>query len=352
MKGPAYVALWIDRLEAATVSWTNQELGAYMRLLMHQAREGSVPSGIERLARIAREDPTTFERLWDAVIGEKFGEDAEEPGVLRNARMARERDLALRKAGAARANGRKGGRPRKPSGLPSGIPTGVPSGPPSGDPTGVPSAKATQTQTQRDAAAGVDLSSRSEERESQGLAETPGAPPGPGPESSPHWPAARELFWAVLRPAGVHERAAPELCAALAGPRWLGGHPEAAVRAALERRVERARQAGDRPGAYLRRAVEDGGVDEDQGEEPAPARAGRGRIDPSPRRTPEEQAGELERMAADLEAAAERWEDEGREDRARELRERAARTRRALDRDRKLFACLEGGAPAAREGVA
>ncbi len=94
-ESPAWVRLWVDRLVAATADWTVEEYGAYVRLLVRQAIQGELPSDVGRLARIAGMDRTTFEGLWVSVLRHKFEADPDDPGRLRNARMASEREHAL-----------------------------------------------------------------------------------------------------------------------------------------------------------------------------------------------------------------------------------------------------------------
>lgn len=92
MGSPAYVALWLDRFVSATADWTEEEVGVYLRLLLYQAQHGAIPDDPARRARIVRMPRETFERIWTELLADKF-EGAE--GGLVNARMARERELAL-----------------------------------------------------------------------------------------------------------------------------------------------------------------------------------------------------------------------------------------------------------------
>lgn len=51
--------------------WTNQQIGAYIILLCHQWINGSIPSAIDVMGRIARETPESMEKIWQT-IGCKF----------------------------------------------------------------------------------------------------------------------------------------------------------------------------------------------------------------------------------------------------------------------------------------
>lgn len=72
--------LYYNDIQSSTLHWTDEEFGAYMRLLIHQWDKGSVPEDPVRLRRISE----TAKKNWD-VLGPKFykGED----GLLRNKKM-------------------------------------------------------------------------------------------------------------------------------------------------------------------------------------------------------------------------------------------------------------------------
>ncbi len=53
MKRP-WMPLWIDDYMAATATLTTQEHGAYLLLIFHYWREGSLPEDDKKLARIVR----------------------------------------------------------------------------------------------------------------------------------------------------------------------------------------------------------------------------------------------------------------------------------------------------------
>lgn len=72
--------LYYNDINSSTEHWSDEEFGAYMRLLIHQWDKGSIPEDATRLKRIA----ATAKKHWK-LLKEKFikGED----GLLRNARM-------------------------------------------------------------------------------------------------------------------------------------------------------------------------------------------------------------------------------------------------------------------------
>jgi uncharacterized protein YdaU (DUF1376 family) len=94
-------------LAEATADWTDEEFGAYMRLLFHQWGRGSIPTDPERIGRIS----ATARKHWH-LIGPKF------PGGV-NARMAKERDERDRICDGKRDAGRKGNATRWGSQTPS-----------------------------------------------------------------------------------------------------------------------------------------------------------------------------------------------------------------------------------------
>lgn len=133
-KPPAFFAFWPDRWLGGTSGWSAEEKGCYISLLVHQFVHGSLPDDMGRLARICG-CPTkeAFEQIWDDVLRDKFDQGSD--GLV-NARMEEERTRSIAKSNACRANGRKGGRPRKSQQKPSALAPGD------------PSVKTPQTQTQ------------------------------------------------------------------------------------------------------------------------------------------------------------------------------------------------------------
>jgi len=68
--------LYYNDITTSTQDWTDEEFGAYMRLLIHQWRQGGLPNDYQRLTRIATSLPTTW-----PLIKQKF---AEVDGMLKN----------------------------------------------------------------------------------------------------------------------------------------------------------------------------------------------------------------------------------------------------------------------------
>ena len=132
-KPPAFFAFWPDRWLGGTSGWSAEEKGCYISLLVHQFVHGSLPDCPRRLSRIAGCAPEAFEAIWADVLSDKFERGSE--GLL-NARMDEERTRSIRMVKARRANGRKGGRPKKTEQKPSTLALAP------------PNTKAPQTQTQ------------------------------------------------------------------------------------------------------------------------------------------------------------------------------------------------------------
>jgi len=96
--------LYYNDIDRSTRDWTDEEFGAYMRLLMHQWDKFGLPLGFDRLSRIA----PSVEKNWP-VLSKKF---VEVDGQLKNERLEEIRGemLSFRKKQAQ--NGSKGGRPK------------------------------------------------------------------------------------------------------------------------------------------------------------------------------------------------------------------------------------------------
>lgn len=96
--------------DEGTREMTNEEVGAYLRLLYYHFHNGSIPADQARAGYI------TGERLTDSVwakLGEKFTAETAPPGRLVNVRMCNVRAVAeaafKRRSEANRLNGQKGG---------------------------------------------------------------------------------------------------------------------------------------------------------------------------------------------------------------------------------------------------
>lgn len=71
--------LYYNDLTTSTQDWTDEEFGAYLRLLIHQWRQGYLPKDYQRLTRIA----TSLNTTWP-LLKSKFQEI---DGVLKNPNM-------------------------------------------------------------------------------------------------------------------------------------------------------------------------------------------------------------------------------------------------------------------------
>lgn len=74
-KDPVF-PLYYNDIDRSTKTWTDEEFGAYMRLLMEQWDKGSLPNDYQRLTRIA----TSLDRNW-SLLKDKF---PAVDGVLKN----------------------------------------------------------------------------------------------------------------------------------------------------------------------------------------------------------------------------------------------------------------------------
>lgn len=104
-----------------------QEHGAYTLLLDEQyTTEKPLPTEIGKLFRICRAMKKSEKDAVRSVADHYFplGPD----GLRVNKRAVEELEEAAPAVQAARANGKKGGRPKKPTGIPTGQPTGIPTG--------------------------------------------------------------------------------------------------------------------------------------------------------------------------------------------------------------------------------
>lgn len=79
--------IYYNDLDRSTRDWTDEEFGAYLRLLMHQWDKGSLPKDYQRLTRIA----TSLDTTWPLIKG-KF---VEKDGGLINQTME---DIRVKRA--------------------------------------------------------------------------------------------------------------------------------------------------------------------------------------------------------------------------------------------------------------
>ena len=80
---PAY-QFYARDFDAATSDWSNEEVGAYIRLLNHQWENNGLPADTERIARILRVTKDQLATLWK-VLKVKFPPGSN--GILQNPRM-------------------------------------------------------------------------------------------------------------------------------------------------------------------------------------------------------------------------------------------------------------------------
>ena len=81
--------LYYNDISRTCSTWTDEEFGCYMRLLMEQWDKGFIPKEPERIARLV----TSFEKTWP-ILKDKFKEI---DGVLKNERMEEVRVVDLKK---------------------------------------------------------------------------------------------------------------------------------------------------------------------------------------------------------------------------------------------------------------
>jgi uncharacterized protein YdaU (DUF1376 family) len=111
MAQPPSFPLYVGDYLTGTMSLSPAERGAYMDCLCYQWEVAGVPADdLDRLARVMRCPPGEARKLW-ANIADKFQKGAD--GLYRNARVEVEREKKQRWHKTRKANGEKGGRPRK-----------------------------------------------------------------------------------------------------------------------------------------------------------------------------------------------------------------------------------------------
>lgn len=80
--------LYYNDITTSTQDWSDEEFGAYMRLLIHQWRQGGLPKDYQRLTRIA----TSLDTNW-SMLKSKF---SEADGLLKNPVMEEIREKRAR----------------------------------------------------------------------------------------------------------------------------------------------------------------------------------------------------------------------------------------------------------------
>lgn len=86
-KDPVF-PLYYNDIDRSTKTWTDEEFGAYMRLLMEQWDKGGLPKDYQRLTRIA----TSLNTNW-ALLKDKF---IEVDGMLKNPTLEEHRQKRLK----------------------------------------------------------------------------------------------------------------------------------------------------------------------------------------------------------------------------------------------------------------
>lgn len=113
VSGPAFFSFWIDRFLAATATWDDAEVGAYLRLLLHQYQHGRIPADPARIQRLVSTRGAAFVSMWEAVLADKF---PPVDGGRANGRASQERDIAMSMSGLQSHRAKKGWETRKNAG--------------------------------------------------------------------------------------------------------------------------------------------------------------------------------------------------------------------------------------------
>jgi len=107
MKAPAF-QLYAADFYMDTASWTCNQVGAYIRLLMYEWINGALPKEISHLSRIAGIDIRNMQKMWSAVLAKKFIID--DANMLVNPRLEREREKQQNYRKSQEESGRRGGK--------------------------------------------------------------------------------------------------------------------------------------------------------------------------------------------------------------------------------------------------
>lgn len=94
-KAPPSYQFYPSDFEMGTAHLTNEEVGAYVRLLNYQWAMDGLPSDPAVLASLARESPQKFAKIWKS-IKDKFPE--REGGKLANKRLEEIRETSRKRA--------------------------------------------------------------------------------------------------------------------------------------------------------------------------------------------------------------------------------------------------------------
>lgn len=86
--------MYAQDFDMDTATWSNDEVGIYVRLLNYEWVNGGLPNNIQGLARITRERKIKFEQKWIQNVSRKFQENGH--GMLVNRRMEEVRQNQLK----------------------------------------------------------------------------------------------------------------------------------------------------------------------------------------------------------------------------------------------------------------
>jgi uncharacterized protein YdaU (DUF1376 family) len=114
-KAPPSFDLYVNDFIGGTSYMTPTAVGCYLRLLMFQWGNGKLPRDPSKLSRICICSLEEFRSVWEEV-SEKFISSDESGDFMVNSRLDQARKRAIHRWNVNRANGLKGGRPKKPKG--------------------------------------------------------------------------------------------------------------------------------------------------------------------------------------------------------------------------------------------
>lgn len=103
-KSPAF-RLYASDFYMDTITWTNEEIGVYLRLLLSQWVNGPLQKDEKKLAKIAKISPKKFQKVFP-VISHKFKEKGE--NEIYNERLEHEREKQLNYKKLLSEAGKKG----------------------------------------------------------------------------------------------------------------------------------------------------------------------------------------------------------------------------------------------------
>lgn len=129
-KPPAFQFYAAD-FDMDTNTWTNEEVGVYLRLLMSEWVNGPLPEDPSKLSKISRVGTKKFKKIFSS-ISHKFIKNG--GGFLINKRLESEREKLNNFLKSQSESGKKGAKKRwKKHGKPNGDPIADPNGKPNGE---------------------------------------------------------------------------------------------------------------------------------------------------------------------------------------------------------------------------